>query len=437
MARVKLTAGRIRDFNCPAEVAQVFLWDVDAPGLAVRATPAGKRNPKGTKAYIFQGKLDGKDIRLTIGDTRNWDIDKAQAQARKLGTLIDQGIDPRTEKKSRIAEMRDEVIRNQTTFGDAVKDYVEHKRRAKDNLPLKQRTKDDYLGMIASGKLFENGNIGQAGALHGLVEKPIYAIDKNDIRKVYDLAIKRGERQAAYSMQVLRAVLNWHGIKVEGNPLGKDVAGKERIRIPQPKATAKPIPPERIGIWWHAVGQAINPVTRDYLRFLLLTGCRVSEPKNILISDCDMVAGRVTVRDTKNRTDHTILMSHQVAEIVERNLAGKRADATLFSLADGKKTIASVAKRSGTQFSAKDLRSTFASIAEELVSAYTLKRMINHATPGDVTGTHYVTKSDSMLKTGWQAVADFIESQAQKEVAVDAGVTSIPSALKPKSRSTS
>jgi integrase len=55
-----------------------------------------------------------------------------------------------------------------------------------------------------------------------------------------------------------------------------------------------------------------------------------------------------------------------------------------------------------------DLRATFASVAEELVSAYTLKRMMNHAETGDVTGAHYIGKSEAQLRAGWQAVADFI-----------------------------
>ena len=45
------------------ENAQVFLWDTEVPGLAVRATA-------GAKAYIFQGKPTGRDLRLTIGDVR-------------------------------------------------------------------------------------------------------------------------------------------------------------------------------------------------------------------------------------------------------------------------------------------------------------------------------------------------------------------------------
>ena len=35
MARINLTAGRIRDFS--TDKGQAFLWDSDTPGLAVRA----------------------------------------------------------------------------------------------------------------------------------------------------------------------------------------------------------------------------------------------------------------------------------------------------------------------------------------------------------------------------------------------------------------
>ena len=96
MARTKLTAGRIRDFACPTGKAQAFLWDTEAPGLAVRATA-------GASAFVFQGKLNNKDFRMTIGDVRAWGIDEARTEARRLQTLVDQGTDPRQEKAERIA----------------------------------------------------------------------------------------------------------------------------------------------------------------------------------------------------------------------------------------------------------------------------------------------------------------------------------------------
>lgn len=88
MQRERLTPDRIRRFICPADSKQVFLWDTDAPRLAVRATA-------GAKSFIFEAKLNRQTIRRTIGDVRAWSLDAARAEARRLQTLIDQGIDPR------------------------------------------------------------------------------------------------------------------------------------------------------------------------------------------------------------------------------------------------------------------------------------------------------------------------------------------------------
>ena len=75
--------------------------------------------------------------------------------------------------------------------------------------------------------------------------------------------------------------------------------------------------------------------------------------------------------------------------------------------------------------------STFASIAEELVSSRVLKRMLNHAAGGDVTLGHYVGKSETQLRAGWQTVADFVEAAAAlaQSPAQTLQVSALPSAL--------
>lgn len=411
-ARVSLTAGRIKDFPLCEPGQQAFLWDTEVRQLAIRSTGT-------TKAFVFKSTLSGASLRLTIGDVRDWSISKAREEARWLQTLIDQGIDPREIRKQQAADNAASAKRSVTTLSAAIKEYVSAKRRSKDNLPLKPRTKADYLGMVAPAKVFENGDQGQAGALYALADKSIYDIDGDDIRSVHSAAMKRGERQAAYAAQVLRAVFNWFGVKVPGNPFDKDLPGRDRIAIPQARATGAPIPAERIGAWWRAVDQAANPESRDYIKFLMLTGCRVSEPKQIRVADCDLVAGRVVLRDTKNRKDHTILLSRQAYEVVKRNAKGKKTTDNLFALDNCKKTIATIERRSGTKFRLKDLRSTFASIAGGLVSAYILKSMMNHAGAGDVTAQHYVRLSDTDLRAGWQAVADYVESRGSEEVVAE------------------
>ena len=83
--KVKLTAGRIAGFECPKDKAQAFLWSDDPSGLAVRVTAAG------SKSYIYQAKVKGQSMRVTIGDVNMWGIKEAETEARRLQTVIDTG----------------------------------------------------------------------------------------------------------------------------------------------------------------------------------------------------------------------------------------------------------------------------------------------------------------------------------------------------------
>jgi len=163
--------------------------------------------------------------------------------------------------------------------------------------------------------------------------------------------------------------------------------------------------------------------SRFGLLFQLLTGCRGVEIHGhklhkyppIRVGDVDQRAGRVLLRDTKDRSDHKLLLSRQALEIAKRNCAGRKADAPLFPVVDARKTLAWINGEAGTNVQGHGLHATFVSIAEELVSSALLKRMMNHAAAGDVTLGHYVAKSEAQLRAGWQAVADFIEEAGRKE----------------------
>ena len=76
--RVRLTAGRVADFTCPADKPQAFLWDTDTPTLALRVTPTGR------KTYVFESRLNGATLRLNIGTAADWPIEKARTRAQDL-----------------------------------------------------------------------------------------------------------------------------------------------------------------------------------------------------------------------------------------------------------------------------------------------------------------------------------------------------------------
>lgn len=98
VSRLRLTAGRVDAFTCPADRSQAFLWDTDAPTLALRATPTGR------KTYVFESRLHGATIRITVGTMADWPIGEARLRAQELKRLTDAGIDPRDVERQKQAD---------------------------------------------------------------------------------------------------------------------------------------------------------------------------------------------------------------------------------------------------------------------------------------------------------------------------------------------
>jgi integrase len=103
LKRERLTPARIAAYMIAENKSQDFRWDTEVAGFGVRLTKRSKQNPKGTKAYIFQGRFNGATLRLTIGDIRTWTLDNARIKARSFQTQIDNGKDPREVKAQAIA----------------------------------------------------------------------------------------------------------------------------------------------------------------------------------------------------------------------------------------------------------------------------------------------------------------------------------------------
>jgi len=93
------------------------------------------------------------------------------------------------------------------TLDAELRDYVEKKRRAKDGLALKARTKSDYLAAIEAPRVTKGGSKRAAGPLHPIANKPLATLTASDIRATYEAAARRSLRRAEYAMQILRAVL--------------------------------------------------------------------------------------------------------------------------------------------------------------------------------------------------------------------------------------
>jgi len=189
MARERLTVERIKRFACPSGSAQAFLWDQDVRHLAVRATA------NGSKAFIYEGKLDRKTVRITIGKASDWILSDARAEARRLQTLIDRGIDPREQERARKQERDDQKAAAE----------------AKQNYTLKALLAAYTDHLEAQGKARSARSARSAVKVHvleadpALSEKPATDITPHNVADLIRQAREKGKERTS---GVLRSVLN-------------------------------------------------------------------------------------------------------------------------------------------------------------------------------------------------------------------------------------
>lgn len=418
--RINFTKPVLDKLPLPEAGQRVVYHDAGGPssvrGLQLRVTA------NGVKTFsVFQRVKGGKPERVTLGHYPAMSIETARTKALEELAKFAIGKSPKEEKQ----EKREQAL----TLAEALEQYVEKKTRKGSGLHLKERTKADYRAMLKPGKAKPDGTQGPDGELFTLADKPIHAITAADIRRVHEKNEERSVRRAAYAVVVLRAVLNWKTIIVPNDPFGKDTKGQNHIDLPTYDGKPKPIRKPYRGLWWRAACNAGSAevggskLAGDYYCFRLLTGTRGVEVlgdgygnEPIRVKDVDLVDARIALKDTKNRKGHVLLLSRQALEIAKRNAEGKSPDAPLFPVGDPRKTLKAINKAAGLGEDAvqgHDLRDTFASIAERLVSAYTLKALMNHKIQrSDTTGTSYIEVEEEEMRAGWQVVADHLDAQA-------------------------
>lgn len=320
MARVKLTAGRVRDFQCQESTGQAFLWDSDAPGLGVRATA-------GAKVFVFQGRLDGKTIRVKIGDVRTWAIDStdtakpgARQEARRLQGLIDKGIDPRIEKIERIAEQqtkRTDLTRGEATLADAWAVYMEARRNH-----WSERHLSDHEDIAKPGgeaaKRRKAGVKIQPGPLASLMDTKLIDLSPEKIQTWAAAESRKRASRTRLAFSLLRAFVNWCEYNPDFSGLIPSGACSTRVKretIPRMKPKTDCLQREQLPAWFKAVRGLQNPVIAAYLQTLLLTGARREELAGLRWEDIDFKWQALIIHD-KVEGERTIPLTPYVASLL-------------------------------------------------------------------------------------------------------------------------
>lgn len=299
VTRERLTAGRIRTFECGPDSRQAFLWDSDAPGLAVRATRGSTK-----KAFIFQSKCAGKTLRSTIGDVRVWGIDEARAEARRLRTLIDQGVDPRQQRKDEVVareQIEAKAVLREVTVAVAWDAYIVARQGR-----WGARTLADHKAVTKpGGEPWFRGRRGgatktQPGELTPLLSLRLAELTAERVKDWLAVEVASRPTRAALAFRLLRAFVRWCGEQdAYQDIISTDACSKRFVRELIPKARAKQdaLLREQLPGWFSAVRAIPNPVISAYLQSLLLTGARREELAGLRWQDVDFRWKRILIRD--------------------------------------------------------------------------------------------------------------------------------------------
>ena len=330
MAKVSFTASRIAGAKCPPEKTQTFLWDSGAPGLGLRTTPSGD------PAYVFQGRYKDKTIRITIGSPTAWSIPDAQAKARALQRLIDEGKDPRTLKREALAAA--EASRsNELALEEAkklkaltVKDvwelYIQERRPYWGALHYKSHLEKASQGGIPSKRRGMSNLKTKPGPLAPLMELPLHDLDNQAIEAWANIEGKQRPASARLAWRLLSVFLNWcleHPQYASALPL-RNPAKTKKAREALGKQGVKNdvLTREQLSAWFTAVHNIQNPVISAAIQITLLTGARPGEIIDLQWSDINTQWGGLTIRDKvdgERVIPLTPYVAHLLAKLTRRN----------------------------------------------------------------------------------------------------------------------
>lgn len=386
--------------NLPVPDKRDWVYDTKVPQLGLTLQPSG------TKSFHIRATVYGQTKRIALenGKFPGMKIEQARNEAiRLLGQIADKA-DP--------VEVRKEAKVSAITLREVFNDYFE-KKRTNTGDRLRASTKAEYE--MALDK-----------AVAGYWDRPLSDLDEKLILRVYRKRQDESKTRAASFHKVITALFNFARLNYKRssgesyfpkNPGQVIVDHRLRYRAPRRKTY---IAEEEMADWFDAV-EALGPVEREFLLFVMMTGARKTEALQLTWDAVDLRTRTFTLTETKNRKDVTLPVPFHLQPM----LTIRKGEGRVFPVGDDAKAcIRKVRKASGVQFTLHDLRRTYATTAEDLdISGLTVKRLLNHSTDADVTAGYQIPNlkrlrsvSDritrEMLRRSDRLSADVVELRA-------------------------
>ncbi|MDI1339366.1 integrase family protein [Polaromonas sp.] len=425
-ARLRLTAGEVERFTCPAGKSQAFLWDTDAPTMALRATPTGR------KTYVFESRLNGSTLRITIGSPSDWPLKDARQRAQELKRMVDIGLDPReVERDKQAAKVleRTEAAKHAVLIQEAWEIYLlegKPKRRS----AWKPRYVSDLKKAASPGGAVKRRGKGltKPGPLFSLMLLKLGEVNQDAIREWFAVEEKRGPVQAARAMAMFSGFLSWCATRKEYRDLVDRTAARSSELadiLPPTNKRKDALELDQLPGWFAGLQRLENRTAATYLLALLLTGARREEMAALLRASVDFRWNKVTTADKVEQTRTFPLTPYLANQL--RLLPKIEGNPYMFAttgsasghITDPRKAHAQVLQEAGiAHLTTHGLRRSFALLGEAAgVPAGAIAQIMGHKPSGVHEG--YKPRSIDALRPFMAQVEDFILLKA--EIQIDSG----------------
>lgn len=353
--------------------------DDDQPGFALKVRASGLRT------WVYDAKVFGKHYRRDIGNIKLYSAKTARMAARELGGELRQGVD-------RNAIAREQTLAEKTAAAQKLAEYL---------APTLDDAAETYIAKAsikpATVKFY---NELKNRELSPWANVKLKDIDENLVISIHDeICGTHSPTRAAKAVKFIATLCTANGIP---SPITK------RLKFSKPRARLARLEPHQGVEVWRQIESGSSVKRNAFVAFLLLTGVRSGEAARLLSGDVDLANKVVTLKDTKNGSDHRVYLSDVCAEFIRPHVSKNPTMPVFGACAESGnwkkfwKTLTGL-----PLFSPHDLRKAFAITATELGIPYpVIKKALNHST-NDVTLAHYAQATPSQLRDCWNRVANF------------------------------
>lgn len=382
----------VKNLSFP-DKGQVLIFDESLKGFGIRLN-------QGSKVFFAERRLEGvgRTRRITIGPYPIFKVADARKEAERIIGELARGYDRKAIEREQAAKT--------LSLGSVFDEYMRDRQ-------LKSKTYGQYKQYFET--YFKDWS-----------KKAWIDIGSGDVKARHVRITKEhGPAEANLAFRILRAVLNY-AIGVYRAPDDQPLLLENPIRVlsrtkswNKIKPRENYIKPHHLAQWWQAVDSLKNKAAADFLKLIALTGLRRGEALALRWSSIDFAGRMLTVENTKNGDKHTLPLPPYLFDLLKARKAETKSifvfpgEGKQGHVVEIKRAISQVAKQSGVKFSSHDLRRTFAVYATTLeISAYSLKRLLNHRSGGDVTYTHYQPLDIERLREPMRKINEYILSTA-------------------------